>query len=395
MPQKQSKKSKLRKPDEAWSAGPLQVARFGSNLLMKTGWSQADIDKAQTQLAAKYPEEMAAIDRLVGEIASLVSSLPAEALMQRGWWEIARHQTKSGVESEVGREAGLALRMVDYVQSVIASVPPQQNQKKELADEDYSALAKRVEELFLHINHHYQICATAKERVENKDFNLEFEEFKFKAQLYWANIRGDRYQVHEAVYLHDMFLPHSEVLQDLWGVSAEDFVRCLSQLVDHLAHGINDLIGNVVSFQNDVLAVIKKKIEIESNSFEDFDALMALVIQENGWQERGRVALENLIGMDFFDVEKSTTLPRALLDALAWAPGEETDFFAPGQFRGWPLRVWPVFRRPFLRLNGRIYCFDHYSLFDNIYRWSASSPSTSSDGMRSSAGPPRICRSGT
>lgn len=368
MPQKQSKKSKFRKPDEAWSAGPLRVARFGSNLLMKTDWSQADIDKAQPQLVAKYPEEMAAIDRLVGEIASLVSGLPAEALMQRGWWEVARHQTKSGVESEAGREAVLALRMVDYVQSVIASVPPQQNQKKELADEDYSALAKRVEELFLHINHHYQICATAKERAENKDFNLEFEEFKFKAQLYWANIRGDRYQVHEAVYLHDMFLPHSEVLKELWGVSAEDFVRCLSQLVEHLAHGINDLIGDAVSFRNDVLAAMKKKIEMESNSFEDFDALMALVIQENGWQERGRVALENLIGMDFFDVEKSTTLPRALLDALAWAPGEETDFFAPGQFRGWPLRVWPVFRRPFLRLNGRIYCFDHYSLFDNIYR---------------------------
>lgn len=141
MPQKQPKKSKFRQPDEAWSAGPLQVARFGSNLLMKSDWSQADIDKAQAQLVAKYPEEMAAIDRLVGEIASLVSGLPAEAVMQRGWWEVARHQTKSGVESEMGREAGLALRMVDYVQSVIASMPPQQNWKEELADEDYSALA--------------------------------------------------------------------------------------------------------------------------------------------------------------------------------------------------------------------------------------------------------------
>jgi len=123
-----------------------------------------------------------------------------------------------------------------------------------------------------------------------------------------------------------------------------------------------------VFLQKDVLAAIDKKIDAEGDSFEDFGALMALVIEENGWKERGKAALGNLIGMDFFDVEKSTKLPRALLDELAWGPGEETDFFAPGQFRGWPLRVWPVFRRPFLRLDGRIYCFDHYSLFDNIYR---------------------------
>ena len=72
--------------------------------------------------------------------------------------------------------------------------------------------------------------------------------------------------------------------------------------------------------------------------------------------------------MDLFDVQKSTSLPEKLLKELAWSPGEDTEFFAEGEFRGWPLRIWPLFKRPFIRLNNRYYCFDLYSLLDNIYR---------------------------
>src|SRR5690242_20828474 len=31
------------------------------------------------------------------------------------------------------------------------------------------------------------------------------------------------------------------------------------------------------------------------------------------------------------------------------------------------LRVWPNMKRPFIRLDSRVYCFDIFSLFDNIY----------------------------
>ncbi len=57
-----------------------------------------------------------------------------------------------------------------------------------------------------------------------------------------------------------------------------------------------------------------------------------------------------------------------MLDELAWSPGEEEDFFEVGDFCGWPLRIWPIMMRPFIRLNNRILCFDVFSLFDNVYR---------------------------
>ncbi len=72
--------------------------------------------------------------------------------------------------------------------------------------------------------------------------------------------------------------------------------------------------------------------------------------------------------MNLLDVQKITALPEKLLAELSWRQGEEKDFFAEGELRGWPLRVWPVFKRPFIRLGDRYCCFDLYSLFDNLYR---------------------------
>jgi hypothetical protein len=95
---------------------------------------------------------------------------------------------------------------------------------------------------------------------------------------------------------------------------------------------------------------------------------MALVVKENGWEERQASVFGRMLFMDLFDVQKVASLPESLLRELAWLPGEDTEFFAEGPFRGWPLRIWPIFKRPFLRVGDSYYCFDLYTLFDYIYR---------------------------
>ena len=34
-----------------------------------------------------------------------------------------------------------------------------------------------------------------------------FEEFQAKAQVYWCDVRGKRYPVHQLAHLEDLFLP--------------------------------------------------------------------------------------------------------------------------------------------------------------------------------------------
>jgi preprotein translocase subunit SecA len=100
-------------------------------------------------------------------------------------------------------------------------------------------------------------------------------------------------------------------------------------------------------------------------SIEDFNAKLW---EDPEFSARRDAVAGLLFGLDLFDVAKLTGFPNRLIDELTWDLGEEPSFFASGEFRGWPLRIWPTMMRPFIRLDGKSMCFDMWSLFDNIYR---------------------------
>jgi hypothetical protein len=363
------KKRRLAKPDEAFSFGPIAVSRFGKNIIWETHWPEGTFDETQKRLVEHYPEIVKEINSLITEIASLVSALPPAELLKRAWWEMANVQVQIQSESDISPEQGVALRMLDYVQSVIVAVPPIHEQRKELTEEDWTTLRSKVDELFKKTNLEYQLCRSAKQRAEDPHHDPNFEEFNFRAQLYWCNVRGSRYQIHEPEYLRDMFLPHSGVFQELFGISSEQFVREIVKIWHALSFGLQDLFEQLHAFRTEVIEAIESEAASYTDGSElDLTAIARAVIKEHGWEERESSIRDRFEGMDLYDLQKITTLPQRLLDELSWSPGEEGSFFAEGEFRGWPLRVWPVFRRPFIKLDGRYYCFDLYSLFDHIYR---------------------------
>jgi len=259
--------------------------------------------------------------------------------------------------------------MIDYVQSIVASVPPAQEQSQEMTEQDWTTLRSNIAELFHKVNFEYQQCRTAKMLAENPNLDMNLEEFNFRAQMYWCNIRGHRFQIHEPQYLRDMFIPHSDILQELFGISGEQFVFEIVKIWHVLSFGLEEAFEQLLGFQKDVMAAAERKIATSSKSSgRDLSEVMREVIREEDWEQRATEIRNRFSGIDLFDLEKTTSLPLGLLDELTWSPGEEKSFFADGEFRGWLLRIWPVFRRPFIRLDGRYCCFDLYSLFDHIYR---------------------------
>ena len=364
-----AKKLKPRKPDETFSMGPLAMARFGKNIIYESNWPDGEFDKHQKHLIEDYPKIVGDIDMLITEIADLIKILPPEKLLQRAWWGMATAHMRIEVESEIGEKEAISLRMVDYVQSVIAAVSPAEDQRDNVADEEWDNLRSKIEQLFTRVNIDYQICRTAKNRIDDPNLDKNFEEFQFKAQLFWCNVRGRRYQVHEPAYLEDMFHPHTSVLQELFGISGEQFVTEIKKIWHVLSFGIQDLSDDLKQFQHDTMDAVDKKVkDLSSHSNSNLSDLMAQVIRENAWEDRNDDIWGRFLGMNLFDVQKITALPEELLAELSWGQGEEKDFFAEGEFRGWPLRIWPVFKRPFIRLGDRYFCFDLYSLFDNLYR---------------------------
>ncbi|MEX1153883.1 YecA family protein [Parvibaculum sp.] len=361
---RRKQKSRYGVPDDYFAAGPFEFARFGRLVVSRSRASIADWEAANAKLAANLPTIRVEIDDLVTQIAEQVSRLPGERLLHRAWWELAMLNITR--DNQDDSESPAPRRMIDYIQSVVASVKPADNVAPEVSDEEWASLSDRVQTLFTRLTLEYQIALTAFKRSENKDLDMELEEFRYRAEVMWMSIRGERYHCHEKQALEDILIPHSDVLIKLFGIDAKTLIDELDKIMAKLSRGLHDALAEFDSLQKETLMRVSKLAEETSSP--DIEALRNKVLEDPALEARGQRVGGELFGLDLFDVGKNTNIPKALLDELTWSPGEEEDFFSPGPFCGWPVRVWPTMKRPFIKLQGRTLCFDMFVLFDGFYR---------------------------
>lgn len=366
MGKKRRRKQEVRSasPDDYFAAGPFEFARFGRFVLGRSRANSADWETANAKLAANLPAIEAEIDALVAQIAEQVARLPGERLLHRAWWEFVTMNIMHNIPSD--SDSLIAMRMIDYVQSVIASVTPAVGVAADVTDAEWTLLSERVRTLFTRLNLEYQIARTAYKKTNNSSLDLELEDFRFQTELMWMNVRGKRYHCHESQALEDVLLPHSDVLVSLFGIDAQALIAELMKLMEKLSRGLHDAVVEFHDFRD---ATLKRMAELVAETgVTDMEALRNRVFEDPELESRRQRVGGELFGLDLYDVEKNTNIPKTLLDELTWFPGEDREFFAPGSFRGWPLRVWPTMKRPFIRLQSRVLCFDMFTLFDSIYR---------------------------
>ncbi|WIH05129.1 hypothetical protein KHF85_00880 [Xanthomonas translucens pv. graminis] len=363
-----SKKRRPTRPDESFSNGPFQMARFGRHIVAKTNFAPGQFEALQDQLAADYDRIVAEIDMLVDSAGRLVSTLPPLELMHRAWWTRASAMLQVKSESEVGQSEVLAERMVDYVQSLIAGYPRDAEQKTTVSDEDWTSLRSFVDEILSKLNSSYFLAATAKRRKADPDITPAMEYFQFQSQLYWANVKATQYQVHQVLTLRDLLLPESSIVKSLYGITSDELCDELEKLQYAQTFGVSDAFSAMHQFRENSLAHLQSDIEYGVAHGSDFAEMLRESVERHGLREEGERAFGMLLGSDLLDVEKNSNLPISFKRDFSWEPGEDGDFFSEGKFKGWPLRVWPTFKRPFLSLDGKHYFYDSSTLFDRIYR---------------------------
>jgi len=366
---KPTRKKKFVQPDDYFRAGPYEVVRFGKFVVQRSNMTKEQFERLQEELVKRFPAVCREIDAKVSKIASLVKVLNPSELLKRAYWEFVVQIFNKKSEFDLDAESTLSLRMLDYIQSVIASVPPDESAQQKASDKQWLELNKTVEGLFTQVNTEYQICRTAFRRKKDPKYDVDFEEYFFKAQLYWCNIRGHRYLFHQAPHLHDLLSPHDHVLNELFGIKSNGLVDSINKIMHTFTHGINEVVEDFDGFRHDTLEALKKKVAGKKHiSKSDLPGIMSQVIEENKWESRRDDIFGRLFDLNLFDIEKISNLPKALLDEMSWEPGKDTEFFEEGNYKGWPLRIWPIFKRPFIKLNNRYYVFEIYSLLDNLYR---------------------------
>ena len=158
--------------------------------------------------------------------------------MRRAYWEMAHQHLGLSSESKADHEAVISVRMVDYIQSIIASVPQAETVESSPTEEDWQKLKTLVDELFSQLTLDYQICRTAVARKDDSDFDLDFEEYFFKAQGHWCMVRGDRYLIHELAFLEDFLSPHEEIIHELFNLSVSELLDGLRNIQESLTTGV-------------------------------------------------------------------------------------------------------------------------------------------------------------
>lgn len=357
-------KIKLQKPDDYARYGPIEIARFGNEVFMKNNMTEEDHQDYISNLANEYPEIKSKIDQLVHEIRDLVASCNPLMLLHQSYRNMFMSLLGTTSEFQYGFDEMVAVRMLDYVQSVIVSTDPQKSVNGEDDIDNWGIIYEKVSELYSSLSH-YHICHSAYLRKTDPNFNQYYNSLYVQAQELKTTVRGQRYPVYEFTHHFDLLSPHEKVFQELFGFGIREFLLGMEKMQTSLMRGMDNAMQDLETLMEKTIPLFGEEFEnIPKESREEMDKLL----KEMGFKELSDSFIGRFVGYDLFDVEKVTGLPRVLLEELSWKVGEDKSFYSEGDYAGWPLRRLPIEERPFICIEEKIFCFDYYSLFDNLYR---------------------------
>jgi hypothetical protein len=193
-------------------------------------------------------------------------------------------------------------------------------------------------------------------------FGPDTADIEFRAKSTWVMLRGNRYQVLEGEFYHYVLAPHDDVLKEVYGVGADDIATGFQAMANATRSGHADAMAEMMKqFQaaQAFAAANEKSLEDIMGSWgaENAEQLSAL-----------RRALDDMFHGGVANVSCHTKLPPTLLADLAYSRGEETEFFAAGDFAGSPYRTLPARKKPLIQLGSDYYAVDPCFARDAGYR---------------------------
>lgn len=193
-------------------------------------------------------------------------------------------------------------------------------------------------------------------------FGPDTADIEFRAKSTWVTLRGNRYQVLEGEFYSYVLAPHNDVLKEVYGVGAADIAEGFQAMADATRSGHADAIMEMIK----QFEAAQAFAAAQDKPLED---VMEAWIAANAEQSKaaGR-AMDDMFRGGIANVSRHTTLPPTLLADLAYRRGEETEFFAAGDFSGTPYRTLPARKKPLIQLGPDYYAIDPCFTRDAGYR---------------------------
>lgn len=200
--------------------------------------------------------------------------------------------------------------------------------------------------------------------ADTKDgiFGPDTADIEFRAKSTWVMMRGNRYQVLEGEFYRYVLAPHNDVLEEVYGVGAADIAEGFQAMADATRSGHADATMEMMK----QFEAAQAFAATQDKSLED---VMEAWVAANAEQTKaaGR-AMDDMFRGGIANVSRHTKLPPTLLADLAYQRGEETEFFAAGDFAGTPYRTLPARKKPLIQLGSDYYAVDPCFARDAGYR---------------------------
>jgi hypothetical protein len=247
--------------------------------------------------------------------------------------------------------------LLEYIHAVLASdAPPADMRFDETECAELFELGHKLREQAM-----FFAMATS---AYTKDgiFGPDTADIEFRAKSTWVVMRGNRYQVLEGEFYRYVLAPHNDVLEDVYGVGAA-----------YIAEGFQDMANATRSGHAEATMEVMKQFDAAQAFAAAQDKPLADVVaawvEANAEQAKtaGR-AMDDMFRGGVANVSRHTKLPSTLLSDLAYQRGEETEFFAAGDFVGTPYRTLPARKKPLIQLGSDYYAVDPCFARDAGYR---------------------------
>jgi hypothetical protein len=186
-------------------------------------------------------------------------------------------------------------------------------------------------------------------------------EAEFHAKSTWVLIRGNRYQVLEEEFFRFVLAPHSDALHTAYGLDSRAIAAGIQAIADSFRTGFSRAADAISAGMESARALVDEATDFEA-------AIRKMSEADPNGAANVSAAIRDMFFGGVCNLSGHTTLSAPLLEDLCFEPGENTEFFADGEFKATPMRTLPARIKPGIRLGDDYYATDGQFIRDSAYR---------------------------
>ncbi|MBI3168983.1 MAG: hypothetical protein HYZ22_10920 [Chloroflexi bacterium] len=304
------------------------------------------------------------LDGIALELAKEITKYKPSDLLHRAFWMNVYPNMKGLNEDTSEKDRYDASQTLEFIQNYLVSLEPIPAKRSQLDDKGWNKIESLVRDFNLYMIPFFILNSKNLQEGSEK-YDIKNDELRTLDLMHWWSVRGNSFHVHHVAQVKELLLPQKGIFENIFDYRIDDFLGDLEKIQYSLTFGFGDAMNESISLFDKTIEFARGLSGLVDNPTID---QMDIAIEQAGVKDQAKDALDRAFGLALCDVGKITNMPTSLLSELSWQIGEDKEFWSEGMYAGWPLRVTPLRKRPFIKLDNRYYCFDLLNLFDNIYR---------------------------